>query len=87
MALPGFEPATSRPPAPEADALPLELSGPVNQFQFAKLFCLLVTLSEAHLIAIVEARIYCAVCVTRKDLNKSAHSPESVIAVFCSEYY
>ena len=35
----------------------------------------------------VEPRIYCAMCVTREDLNKSAHWPESFIAVFCSEYY
>ena len=26
-------------------------------------------------------------CVAREDLNKSAHWPESFIAVFCSEYY
>ena len=35
----------------------------------------------------VEPRIYCAMCVTREELNKSAHWPESFIAVFCSEYY
>ena len=58
-----------------------------TRFQFAKLFCLLVTLSEAHLIAMVEPRIYCAMCVTREDRNKSAHWPESFIAVFWSEYY
>ena len=46
-----------------------------------------MTLSEAHLIAIVEPRIYCTMCVTREDLNKSAHRPESFIVVFCSEYY
>ena len=58
-----------------------------TSFQFAKLFCLLVTLSEAHVIAMVEPRIYCAMCVTREDLNKTAHWPESFIAGFCSEYY
>ena len=46
-----------------------------------------MTLSKAHLIAVVEPRIYCAMCVTREDLNKSAHWPESIIAVFYSEYY
>ena len=35
----------------------------------------------------VEPHIYCAMCVTREYLNKSAHWPESFIAVFCSEYY
>ena len=35
----------------------------------------------------VEPRIYCAVCVTREDLNKSTDWPESIIAVFWSEYY
>ena len=35
----------------------------------------------------VETRIYWAMCVTREDLNKSAHWPESFIAVFYSEYY
>ena len=35
----------------------------------------------------VEPRIYCAMCVSREDLNKSAHWTESFIAVFCSEYY
>ena len=44
-----------------------------TRFQFAKLFCLLMTLSEAHLTAMVEPRIYSAMCVTREDLNKSAH--------------
>ena len=46
-----------------------------------------MTLSEAHLIAMVEPCIYCATCVTREDMNKSANWPESFIAVFCSEYY
>ena len=35
----------------------------------------------------VEPRIYCAVCVTREDLNKSAHWPESYvqsITEFCT---
>ena len=35
----------------------------------------------------VEPRIYCAMCVTREDLNKSARWSESFIAVFYSEYY
>ena len=35
----------------------------------------------------VEPRIYCAVCVTREDLNKSADWPESIIAVFWADYY
>ena len=35
----------------------------------------------------VEPHIYCAMCATREDLNKSAHWPGSFIAVFCSEYY